>query len=172
MYNWEKEAAVITRRYMNADKSNIYGWFVELDKAMKKYFADGSIQNGSVYHAPLETGVTLEVLFYDKYTALNEITPKMQIRPLITKEQSFAGEIKQLSLYGRALEPINRGFGQMYPKDLEKILHSIVPGELIRFENGISYVCMGKDNNMLSLKEICGDITDNASLRKVLHQLK
>jgi len=169
MKEWEKELETLTRAYANTEKWNLNGWFVEADHRMKKYFQTGELKNGDSYILLMDSGVCLELRLYDKYSELNEIDSDMKISPLVTKQQSFNKELDVLQGYSMSLKALKGGIGKPYPPQLRDYLKKISSSQVLTFENGLSFVCTGRDGDKIFLKEVFKNVTRTTDLSAELN---
>jgi len=133
------------------DTTNLY---LKLEKVSKGYLLNGQMQEGDTFRVPMETGILLDVSFYNNYSTVKANYPDGKSKMLINESDSIKKEYDELDVMSDTLKTTQLGIGPKYSKIFFDTLSKVKPGDVFVFDQGKSLLCDGRLNNMLSFTQV------------------
>ena len=142
--------------FQKNDRFNSVGLYIALEQVSKGYLESGDMDEGDGMPIPLESGATLHMRFFKKFSNLTVTNSDGEKRTLIDTNDSYAKEYGKLDTLAFALKNLDLGLGFRFPSKMRALLNEVRVGEVLVAENGAEYVCTGHDGPFVKMSKRTG----------------
>lgn len=162
MKYWKKKVFTITRHFFDYKKKYMLGsWLMEVDKAVGADSDTLDILDGYTFIAPVENGGILKLTIDNKSILVSQISPDMQTSMLVNSIQFKRNDLIGLKNYANSLKANKMGLGFPYPNAFKNMFKGLRPNEIVTFDNGLSFLCTENEENIITLRKLCGNISNS-----------
>ena len=159
----------VCRRCLNEDKYDFVNLYIQLHDEANKLIESGVMKPRSTFDVPIENGSYLIFKFLKNRTNVYVHTNQGEMfidgaRKKLAKDM--------IAAYQCGVRTSGYGIGTGFPQLFKDTLYSLKAGEMIEFNNGTAYVCVGNtnttDNQMI--RDDYAELGHSIVLRKVLYR--
>ena len=147
------------------EREEIKDFYLHLERKSKELFAKKLIKEGDSFLVPVEGYFMLRFEFYKDATAIYLKRPEEPEKLVVGRSDSAKGEYRFIEGVEEVCKSIPIGIGAPYTKEFETTLKELLPGHILTFEEGASYVCVAKTSAGVELQKTCSSDVANLNLK-------